>query len=162
MSDTAAESTSTQDSEAPAQEADEQAKPDIDWKAKAREWEKRAKDNKAAADRLAELEEAQKTEAQKAADRLAAAEKEATEARNEALRYKIATEFRLSADDAEALEHISSEDGMRLVAQRLSERAEEAGKPRAPRPDPNQGRQSGGTASTAEQFAAAIEGQFTR
>lgn len=41
------------------------------WKAKAREQEKRAKDNAAAAKRLAELEEANKSEAQKADDELA-------------------------------------------------------------------------------------------
>lgn len=52
--------------EAPAQETD--------WKAEARKWESRAKENKSAAERLAELEESQKTEAQKLADRAAAAE----------------------------------------------------------------------------------------
>lgn len=54
---------------APAQEPD--------WKAEARKWEDRAKENKKAADRLAELEESQKTEAQKLADRAAAAEAKA-------------------------------------------------------------------------------------
>ena len=42
-----------------------------DWKAEARKWEQRAKDNKSAADRLAAFEESQKTEAEKLADRLA-------------------------------------------------------------------------------------------
>lgn len=51
---------------APAQETD--------WKAEARKWESRAKENSEAAKRLAEIEEASKSEAQKAADRLAAAE----------------------------------------------------------------------------------------
>ena len=70
--------------------------------------------------RLAEIEEANKTEVQKAADRLKAAETEAIEARREASRYKIASEFNLSLDDAAALEHVATEDGMRLVAQRLA------------------------------------------
>jgi hypothetical protein len=47
------------------------------WKQKAREQEKRAKDNSAAAKRLSELEEAQKSETEKAADRIAKAEAEA-------------------------------------------------------------------------------------
>lgn len=47
------------------------------WKQKAREQEKRAKDNATAAKRLAELEEANKSEAEKAADRIAKAEAEA-------------------------------------------------------------------------------------
>jgi len=44
------------------------------WKAKAREQEKRAKENAAAAKKLADLEESQKTELQKAIDRAEAAE----------------------------------------------------------------------------------------
>ena len=61
----------TKPTDAPAQETD--------WKAEARKWEERAKANKGAADRLAEIEEASKTEAQKAAERLAAAEAKVAE-----------------------------------------------------------------------------------
>ncbi|ORA23407.1 hypothetical protein [Mycobacterium aquaticum] len=46
------------------------------WKGKAREQETRAKANAAAAKKLAEIEEANKSEAQKAADRIAKAEAE--------------------------------------------------------------------------------------
>lgn len=46
------------------------------WKAKAREQEQRAKSNAKAAQRLADLEESQKSEAEKAADRIAQAEAE--------------------------------------------------------------------------------------
>jgi gas vesicle protein len=42
-----------------------------DWKAEARKWEDRAKENKTAAEKLAALEESQKTEDQKKADRMA-------------------------------------------------------------------------------------------
>ena len=95
MSETAAAEAAT----APAQEptstpANDQPttpKADTDWVAEARKWEARAKENAAkakaneqAAARLAELEEAQKTEAQKLADRLAAAEKKALEAERRA------------------------------------------------------------------------------
>lgn len=44
------------------------------WKAKARQQEQRAKDNKAAADELAAVKDSQKSEAQKAQDRVSAAE----------------------------------------------------------------------------------------
>ena len=123
MSEQTAEATAT---EAPAEQS-EQPKPTdtVDfWKQKAREQEKRAKENADAAKRLAEIEEASKTESQKAADRLAAAEKAAEEARAEALRFRIATEFKLSEDDAATLEHVGTEDGMRQVAERLAARAD--------------------------------------
>ena len=90
------------------------------WKQKAREQEKRAKENATAAQRLAEIEDAQKSEADKATERLAAAEKAADDARREATRYKIATEFKLAEEDAAVLEHVVSEEGMRLVAGRFA------------------------------------------
>src|SRR5690606_24445139 len=58
----------TTDNPAPVQEPD--------WKVEARKWEARAKENSDAARRLAEIEEASKTEAEKAAERLAALEAE--------------------------------------------------------------------------------------
>ncbi|MEW2011401.1 hypothetical protein AB0300_18220 [Microbacterium sp. NPDC078814] len=68
-----------------------------DWKAEARKWESRAKQNLAdakanegAAQRLAEIEEAQKTEAQKAQERLEAAEKRAAELELRAARAEVA------------------------------------------------------------------------
>lgn len=64
----------------PAQEPESTDAPDVDWKAKSREWERRAKENKSAADKLAELEESQKTAEQKSAERLAEAERKAAEA----------------------------------------------------------------------------------
>lgn len=60
--------------QAPAQEPET-----TDWKAEARKWEQRAKENKEAADRLAELEEAAKTEEQKRAERIAELESKVTE-----------------------------------------------------------------------------------
>jgi hypothetical protein len=104
-------------------EESEQTKPTetVDfWKQKAREQEKRAKDNADAAKRLAEIESAQKSEAEKAADAIAEARRDAEQARMETQRYKIATEFELEADDVAALEHAASEEGMRLIAERLA------------------------------------------
>lgn len=72
---------------------------ETDWKAEARKWESRAKENlrnaranEGAAQRLAELEESQKTEAQKTADRLAAAEKRAAELESKAVRAEVAAD----------------------------------------------------------------------
>lgn len=70
---------------------------ETDWKAEARKWEQRAKDNLAratehesAAKRLAELEDAQKSEVEKANDRAAKAEQALAAAQSQALRAEVA------------------------------------------------------------------------
>lgn len=70
---------------------------ETDWKAEARKWEARAKEskkdadaNKSAAERLAEIEAANQTEAEKAATRAEAAEKRAAELEAQVLRAEIA------------------------------------------------------------------------
>ena len=63
---------------------------DTDWKAESRKWESRAKENANAAQRLAEIETANQTEAEKVAKRLAAAEKRAAELEVTALRATVA------------------------------------------------------------------------
>lgn len=63
---------------------------ETDWKAEARKWEQRAKDNSTAAARLAEIEESQKSAEQKAAEALAAAQSTATTATATAMRYEVA------------------------------------------------------------------------
>lgn len=68
-----------------------------------RTWEKRAKENADAAKKLADIEEANKTEAQKLQDRLAEAEKELTEHRVRAIRASAAKEAGLDGDMAEFL-----------------------------------------------------------
>lgn len=80
-------------------------KQEIDWKAEARKWESRAKSNLAeakanegAAQRLAEIEEAQKTEAQKVQERLEAAEKRAAELELKAARAEVAAEKGIPAN----------------------------------------------------------------
>ena len=81
-----------------------------DWKAEARKWEQRAKDNKSAADELQQLKEADKTEAQKAADRAAEAEKRATEAESRALRLEVAQDKGLTPAQAKRLAGTSKEE----------------------------------------------------
>jgi len=56
-------------------DTDADAAKETDWKAEARKWESRAKENSTAAQRLAEIEEANKTESQKAVERAERAEK---------------------------------------------------------------------------------------
>lgn len=87
---------------------------ETDWKAEARKWEQRAKDNKAAA------EDASKTEAEKVADRLADFEKRAAEAESKAARRDVALEFGLSKGDAGLLDAITDEKAMRSLAERLA------------------------------------------
>lgn len=74
----AVETTPEQDDTTEDESAEQQAKKPTEtvefWKTKAREQEKRAKENAAAAKKLSELEESQKTELQKAIERAEAAE----------------------------------------------------------------------------------------
>lgn len=103
-----------------------------------------AKANADAAKRLAEIEEANQTEAEKQAKRLADLETEAKQAKAEALRFKIAAKFSVTDEDADLFLTGSDEETLTKQAERLAARNEEAGKPRAPKPDPNQGRTPNG------------------
>jgi hypothetical protein len=93
------------------------------WKAQARKHEAESKANRAAAAKLAEFEDRDKTEAQRLADRVTAAEERAAQAEARAVRFEIAAEFGLSQEDSAALEHVPTEDGMRAVAQSLARKA---------------------------------------
>lgn len=109
---------------------------DTDWKAEARKWQQRAQENFEARKRLNELEESQKSEAEKVADRLRQAQEEAQQARADAARFRIAAEHRLSTEDAELL--TGDEDAMKRLAARLAAAAEASASPRTPRPNPAQ------------------------
>lgn len=63
---------------------------ETDWKAESRKWESRAKDNATAAQRLAEIEEANRTETEKAQARAEVAEKRAIELEQKATRAEVA------------------------------------------------------------------------
>lgn len=95
------------DVEAAATETEAEQKPTetVDfWKQKAREQEKRAKDNAVAAKRLSELEESQKSEAEKVADRIAKAEAEVASVPAkvaDALKAHLVELHQIDADDAE-------------------------------------------------------------
>ncbi len=83
----AAAETAPQDAPEP-----EQTQSEPDWKSLSRTWEKRAKENADAASRLAEIENASKTEAQKAAEALEAAKNDAASATAQLLRYEVAAD----------------------------------------------------------------------
>lgn len=101
------------------EETTETPKPtEVDWKAKAREWERRAKENTKAAERLAQLEEAQKSEAQKLQEARDAAERRATEAEKANLRYRVGLQKGLSATFTEVLMG-DTEEEMAAHADRL-------------------------------------------
>jgi membrane protein involved in colicin uptake len=99
---------------------------DADYVKKLREeaakYRTEAKANAEAAKRLAEIEEANKTEAQRTADRLAAAEQEAADARREALKFKIASKFQIGDEDADLFLTGSDEESLTRQAERLTAR----------------------------------------
>ena len=75
---------------APAQETD--------WKAEARKWETRAKENSTAAARLAEIEEASKTELEKAVARAEQAETALTVKQAESMRLAVLAKYSIPED----------------------------------------------------------------
>lgn len=140
--------------EAPAQEA----KAETDWRAEAKKWESRAKENKTAAERLAQLEESQKSEQQKLMERAEAAERERDEVRTEALRLRIAHEKGLTPRQAARLRG-SSEEELTADADALLEEFGPPG-PRRPTGDVGQGPRDTATApSDPKSLADAVIAQ---
>ena len=107
------------------------------WKEKAREQEKRAKENADAAKRLAEIEAASKTAEEKAAERLAEAERRAAELEAKAIVAEIAASTNIPADIL-AGPRDRTPEAVQEFADRLSAFLDERGKPRTPRPNPAQ------------------------
>ena len=119
------------------------------WKAKAREQEKRAKDNAAAAKRLAELEEAQKTDDQKREDRVKAAEAQVAslpQKVSEALRTHLVAIHQISDEDAELFLTATDPDLLLKQVARLTQQAPSTG----PKPNPQQGNPSQGRGGTLD------------
>lgn len=95
----------------------EAKQPETDWKAEARKWEQRAKENTAAAKKLAEIDEANKSEATKAAERITALETELADSKAAALRAQAAAD----ADVPLALITASTEDEIKAQVKTLKE-----------------------------------------
>src|SRR5699024_506029 len=100
-----------------------------------------------------ELQEANKTEQQKLTERAEKAERDAEAAQLEILRFKFAAESGIT-ENVDLILTASDEETMRKQADLWTAREQDAAQPHSPKPDPNQGRHSTKTASTAEQFAS--------
>ena len=81
-----------------------------------------AKANAEAAKRLAELEESQKTEAQKQAERIAELEKQIEGATVQAVRARMAAKYQIDPEDADLFLTGSDEETVEAQAKRWSER----------------------------------------
>lgn len=121
--------------------------------------EREARENRAAAKRLAELEESNKSEQEKLADQLSTAVRERDEAIKAASRLRVAVEKGLPADLVDRLRG-DTDDELAEDADKLLALVAKDDTPRPPAPDPRQGGNGGGHLSTAQQFAAAIEGSL--
>lgn len=154
------ESTATEAATATEQtETTEQTNQEIDagtdaehWKAKAREWEKRAKENKDAASKLQELEDAKKTETEKLTDRAAKAETRASELESELLRLRVAISKQVPPDLVDRLRGETEEELaadadklLKLVTPETDGRTAPA-----PRPDLSQGGSGNGAALNSD------------
>ena len=84
-----------------------------------------AKANADAAKRLAEIEDANKSEAEKAAERIRQLEQDAATARREALRFKVASKYGVSDEDADLFLTGSDEETLTKQAERLAPREAE-------------------------------------
>ena len=152
MSEQTAEAVETTTDATTEQQDDAKATETVEhWREIARKQEKRAKENADAAKRLAELEDAKKSETEKAADRIAKAEAEVASVPAkvaDALKSHLVALHEISDDDAELFLTASDPELLLKQVTRLIERnteaAKDAGKPRAPKPDPNQGRTPNG------------------
>lgn len=136
----------------------EKTAPEVDWKAKAREWERKAKGNAAAAKKLAEIEDAAKTEAQRTSERIAALEAENAG-------YKAAAQARQWA------EQVSKKTGVPAAVLRGSTLEEVEAHAAAIRSTlgtgrgpavPNEGTGKPKAGGKADAFAALVEDQLKR
>ena len=83
---------------------------ETDWQAEARKWEKRAKENKSAADKLAEIEESKKTEIQKAMERAEQAEQRINELEREKTRLSVIASHGIPEDYQDLIKGTSEEE----------------------------------------------------
>lgn len=87
--------------------------PQVDWKAEARKWEQRAKENRGAADELAKLKEASMTEQELAAKRAEETEAQLREAQRKLNVYEAA---KTAGIDVELLERMKGDTPEEIAA----------------------------------------------
>lgn len=107
------------------------------WKAKAREQEKRAKDNAEAARRLAEIEDTQKSAEDRAAEALKKQTERAESAESALLRFEVMAEKGVPAK-ARQLVAGKTRDEIEASCDAVLELISDAGLPRTPKPNPAQ------------------------
>lgn len=135
MSDTPIETQPAETTPEPVQETTPDLSSELEkWKALARKNEQRAKENAEAAQRLTEIEEAQKTEQQKLADAAEQARREAAETAAELAKLRAAVKHGLSDDDLDLLGTGTAEE-IEARAERLAARLKGTPSPTAPSSD---------------------------
>jgi membrane protein involved in colicin uptake len=156
MSDDQSTETVEQPQEGAEQQTAEAKTFDADYVKKLRDeaakYRTEAKANADAAKKLAEIEEANSTEAEKQAKRRAEAEERAKALEVKANRADVASETGIPADLLAGPEDTST-DAIKAYAAKVIAFTENAGKARPPKPDANQGRTGVGVTSTADSFA---------
>lgn len=130
---------------------------EIDWKAKSRLWESRAKAQKADADKWREYEQSQKTVEERRAEQLAEVQRELEAERTARLRLEIAADRGITGEALTLLDGSTREE-IEAKADALQTLIASQTKPKAPALDPLQGRPAQASTSTADQFAEAIGG----
>jgi hypothetical protein len=115
---------------------------------------------KTKANRLDQLEEATKSEAERATDRIAAETARADAAEAALIRYEVATEQGVPANAMKFLTGTTRQE-IEASAKDVLELIGEAAKPRTPKPDPNQGRTPLEATSPASQFASFLSNQLS-
>ena len=128
------------------------------WKQKAREQEARAKSNAAAAKKLAELEEAQKTDAEKAADRIANAEAEVASVPvkvAEALKTHLVELHGIDSEDADLFLTAQEPD---LLLKQVTRLLQQSDKRRTKQSVPREGKNPTAETSDMREYARGLFG----
>lgn len=106
---------------------------ETDWQAQARHWERQARSNKDAAEKLAQLEESGKSELQKLIDRAEKAERELAAKSGESLRLQVAAKHGITGDHLDLL-HGTDEATLNAAAEKLAKLINGSKGPRIPNP----------------------------
>ena len=161
----------------PAGQQDPPATDGPDWKAEARKWEQRAKENSSAAARLQELEDAQKSELQKMQDAIAERDAQLADlprkARAEAIRFASLATSAGFVDPEDALLNLGDVDlsdgdsvtqALAQLAERKPHLVREQAKtpPRRPKPANGSTPDTGEQSTDKERAAAALRALRTQ
>jgi hypothetical protein len=123
----------------PAQDTTEPSdQAEIDWQAQARKWESRAKANKAAADELAAIKDAAKSDAERQAEAIAKLTAERDQLASVQLKTQIAAAKGLPADAVTLLTG-NDQASIEASADLLNQLITNAGAPKTPKPTVAQG-----------------------